>query len=75
MKSLIAYYSIDRIGSRLAKTYFFYTKKKELYVRAGCWFGTLAEFEKRIKEVHKGNNYEKEYMLAIGFAKGMIELR
>ena len=62
------YFACDRIGSESRKTYFF--KSDEGYhVRAGCFFGTFDEFAKRVKKVHCGTKYEKEYLAAIELAK------
>ena len=62
------YFACDRIGSEKRKTYFF-RSEEGLFVRAGCFFGTMEEFENRVKEVHKSTKYEKEYMAAIMLAK------
>ena len=62
------YFACDRIGSEKRKTYFF-RSEEGLFVRAGCFFGTMKEFENRVKEVHKSTKYEKEYMAAIMLAK------
>ena len=66
------YVAVDRIGSEERKTYFF--KADEGYfVRAGCWFGTFDEFEKRVKEVHAGTVHEKTYLMALELAKVMLD--
>jgi hypothetical protein len=60
---------IDRIGSRNGCTYFYKTVY-EIYVRCGCFFGTIAEFENKVKETHKNNpQYLLEYTEAIRYAK------
>lgn len=60
---------IDRIGSRKGCTYFFKTLS-EIYVRCGCFFGTIAEFEQKVNETHANNEqYRKEYLLAIEYVK------
>lgn len=63
---------IDRIGSRKGCTYFFKTLS-EIYVRCGCFFGTIAEFEQKVNETHKDNEqYRKEYLLAIEYVKAVM---
>lgn len=63
---------IDRIGSRKSCTYFYKTTS-EIYVRCGCFFGTIAEFEARVKETHKDNKqYRMEYLKAIRYIKEVI---
>ena len=64
---LIAYIGIDRIGSRLGKTYFFKCKDG-LFVRCGCWFGTMEDFTDRVKETHPTGRFRKEYDMAIDYA-------
>ena len=62
------YFACDRIGSEKRKTYFF-RSEEGLFVRAGCFFGNVEDFEKRVKEVHAGTKHENEYLLAIELAK------
>ena len=63
---------IDRIGSRRGCTYFFKTLS-EIYVRCGCFFGTIAEFEKRVNETHQNNEqYRKEYLEAIKYVRAVM---
>lgn len=63
---------IDRIGSRKGCTYFFKTKS-EIYVRCGCFFGTIAEFEIKVNETHANNErYRKEYLEAIKYVKAIM---
>ena len=63
---------IDRIGSRNGCTYFFKTLSN-IYVRCGCFFGTIDEFEQKVKETHEHNEqYLKEYLEAIKYAKAIL---
>lgn len=62
------YFACDRIGSERRKTYFF-KADEGMFVRAGCFFGTLDEFVARVKEVHIGTRYEREYLAAVELAK------
>ena len=66
------YVAVDRIGRELRKAYFI-RGDEGLFVRAGCWFGTFDEFEKRVHEVHKGTRHERDYINALIFARGMLE--
>lgn len=64
---------IDRIGSRNGCTYFFKTLS-EIYVRCGCFFGTLEEFEEQVNETHEDNEqYRKEYLEAIRYIKAIMQ--
>lgn len=65
------YFACDRIGSKKRKTYFF-ASDEGLHVRAGCFFGTMDEFIARVKEVHGGTRYEKEYLAAAELAKMVL---
>ena len=63
---------IDRIGSRKGCTYFFKTLSN-IYVRCGCFFGTIADFEEKVKETHsKNEQYKKEYLMAIEYVKAIL---
>ena len=63
---------IDRIGSRNGCTYFFKTLSN-IYVRCGCFFGTIDEFEQKVKEKHENKEqYLKEYLEAIKYVKAIL---
>lgn len=40
-----------------------------IVIQCGCFYGTEKEFKKKVKEVHKDTNYEKEYLEMIKLAK------
>lgn len=67
------YFACDRIGSEQRKTYFFRAEDGGMYVRSGCWFSSLDEFIERVKDVHSGTKYEKEYLAAVELAKIVLE--
>lgn len=63
---------IDRIGSRKGCTYFFKTLSG-IYVRCGCFFGTIAQFENAVNVTHSDNEqYRTEYLEAIKYIKKII---
>ena len=64
--SSFKYVTVDRIGSSLKA-------EEGFFVRAGCWFGSFAEFEARVKEVHGGTKHERHYLKALELAKLMLE--
>lgn len=66
------YFACDRIGSEDRKTYFF-ASDEGLFVRAGCFFGTLDAFVAKVKDVHAGTRYEREYLAAAELAKIVLE--
>ena len=66
------YIAVDRIGREQRKAYFF-RADEGFYVRAGCWFGTFAEFADRVKEVRSGTKYERDYLAALELAKTMLD--
>jgi hypothetical protein len=41
------------------------------YISCGCWNGTLAEFEKRVKEVYPDGQHHDEYLAVIQMFKGV----
>ena len=71
---LISYIGIDRIGSRDRKTYFF-NCEDGLWVRCGCWFGSIDNFKKRIKKTYPVGKYHTQYMEAIKFVSKIINLK
>ena len=66
-------FQIGTIGSRGGFTTFVRSKTKHILVACGCFRGTIAEFEARVKEVHAGTKHEKTYLAAIELAKLQIE--
>lgn len=64
---------IDRIGSRDGCTYFFKTNTK-IYVRCGCFFGTIEEFENEVNKTYPivGEPYSHEYLETIKYVKAII---
>ena len=63
---------IDKIGSQERCAYFF-KALNNIYVRCGCFWGTIEEFEKKINEIYADNEqYRKEYLLAIAYVKAVM---
>ena len=55
---------IGPIGSR--SSYFVaYLTESGVRLRAGCWFGTLAQFEEKLKVTHADNEHGLEYRAAL----------
>ena len=59
---------IGNIGSRCDYTTI-YNTDKGIYVKCGCFFGTIDEFVAKVKETHKGNEHERDYLAMVEFAK------
>ena len=64
---------VGRIGSRNDYTTIFHTDKG-VFVRCGCFKGTLDEFESKVKQTHNGSKHEKDYLALIQFVKIKFEL-
>ena len=64
---------VSKIGSRLGTTTFCIDTKLKISVSCGCYFGGIDEFEKRVKEVHKGTKHEAVYLAAIAMARAQLE--
>ena len=65
--------SITGIGSSNRQTLFFKTYECVM-IQCGCFYGSLEQFEKQVKETHKGNKHEKEYLKAIELIKIKFEM-
>ena len=65
---------ISMIGSRDDTVTFMRSKENKIIVAAGCFRGTIDDFEKAVKETHGDNEHAKAYMLAIELAKLRIDL-
>ncbi len=55
------YITISPIGSRNGVTTAFRTVDG-VRVKCGCFYGSIAEFEKQVRETHGDNQYAKEYL-------------
>jgi hypothetical protein len=44
-----------------------------MYVRSGCFFGTLDEFIAEVEKRHAGTKYERQYKLSVELAKAAFE--
>ena len=73
LQSLSDIIIVGAIGSRNGYTTIFHTDKG-VFVMCGCFKGTLDEFEAKVKETHKGNKHERDYLALIQFAKVKFEL-
>jgi hypothetical protein len=59
---------VGNIGSRLDYTTI-YNTDKGIFVKCGCFFGTIAEFEAQVEKIHKGTRHERDYKALVEFAK------
>lgn len=55
--------TISGFGRKYRTTTFFRTNDNDIFVKCGCFFGTLDEFRKKVKETHGDNKYAKEYLM------------
>ena len=60
--------SFGPIGSRQVITYVTKTERT-IYVRCGCFYGTLEEFAAKVEEEHGDSQHGKSYKAAIEFIK------
>jgi hypothetical protein len=64
---------IGPLGSRCA--YFVaYLSDKGVRLRAGCFYGTTAEFRAKLKETHDGNQHAVEYKAALNLIETHAKL-
>ena len=56
------------LGSRNGYTTFFHTDKG-IFVRCGCFRGTLEEFTAKVKETHDDNEHARSYLAIAEFVK------
>ena len=67
-----AIFWISAIGSRNGTVTFFACQDGKIRAAAGCFFGDLDDFEKKIQATHGENVHAKVYRLAIEMAKERI---
>ena len=57
---------IGLIGSRADYTHIYRTDQG-IYVKCGCFFGTVDEFASKVKDTHGDNKYANQYFKVIDF--------
>ena len=57
---------IGPIGSRAGYTHIYRTDKG-VYVKCGCFFGTVDEFASKVTDTHGDNKYASQYRKVIDF--------
>ncbi len=65
---------VGPIGSPSAYTQIYRTDNG-VYVKCGCFFGTLAEFADKVRETHAGSKYERDYNALIEYAKIRFDIK
>src|SRR3990167_203864 len=73
-KGVKDFMNIGRIGSRDDCLVAIKNDKDEIKIIAGCWSGSIDEFEKRVKEVHGKNKHGKNYALAIKLIRQRMDV-
>jgi uncharacterized protein YjbI with pentapeptide repeats len=63
---------IGPIGSRADYTHIYRTDKG-VYVKCGCFFGTVDEFASKVKGTHGDNKYANQYLNVIDFVNKYFE--
>lgn len=61
-------------GSENRYTSMFRTKNRDVYVRCGCFTGSLKAFTDKVKETHGSGKYAKEYLACAEVAKIHFEI-
>lgn len=61
--------SAESFGFGDSSTTFFRCKDGKVRVACGCFFGTIKEFKKRVKEQHSDDKFGKEYLKLIELMK------
>ena len=59
---------VGPIGSRNGYTTIYHTDKG-IFVRCGCFRGSLNEFSEKVKETHGESKHAKDYLTLIDFVK------
>ena len=63
---------IGPIGSRADYTHIYRTDKG-IFIKCGCFFGTVEEFASKVKDTHGDNKYANQYLKVIYFVNKYFE--
>ena len=67
------YITIGPIGSRNDHTTFYLSKDMTIYVKCGCFSGSIDEFKDKVNETHKDNDkYRNDYLSVIEVVKKVL---
>ena len=64
---------VGPLGSRFAYTQIYRTDKG-IFVKCGCFFGTIDDFANKVKETHGDNEHSKAYTRLVAYAKEHFEV-
>ena len=65
---------VGPLGSRSDYTTIYHTDKG-VFVQCGCFRGALDGFVTEVKETHKGNKHEKDYLAMVEFVKVKFNIK
>ena len=65
---------VGPIGSRNGNTTIYHTDQG-IFVRCGCFRGSLNEFSEKVKETHGESKHAKDYLALIDFVKAKYDER
>ena len=65
-------YTTPKVGSRNSQKLIYWTNKYDVQIICGCWRGCIADFEKRVKEVHAKTGHLKPYLNQISIFKYLV---
>lgn len=68
------YICFKGFGRQNRNTTMFRTKNGDIFVRCGCFTGSLKEFSGKVKETHGNSKYAKEYLACVEVAKIHFEI-
>ncbi len=65
---------VGPVGSRNDFTTFYRDKSNLIYVKCGCFNGSIDDFINKVKKTHGDNKHAKVYLKAVEMAKIQIDL-
>lgn len=69
IRSNFDYATISGFGHEGRHTTFFRLSNGDIGVKCGCFYGTLGEFRKKVKETHGNTHYATEYLMIADLMK------
>lgn len=66
--------TVGGFGSKARTTYFFLLDDGSVFVRCGCFSGTLEEWENKVKDTHGDSAFAKSYLLAGQAVRALWEI-
>lgn len=66
--------TVSNMGREQRTTTYFVCADKKIRVNCGCFFGTLEEFRRKVRETHGDSKHAQAYLMAADLAESVLDV-